>query len=456
MNDERIESKLAVIKKVIFIVWVILSLVSILFKAFTTRQIPTFSQGLADYVVFIASFVVLIIYLIINFTNEMIDERINKTIQKLFSVAFKIVIILAISAYIYQIITLKNYIVGVFPVNSFINSFFTITFIVYYLYARKQSIYFNYRLIENDKKTYFRGILKNALRIILIGASIYLIVYLTDLLNLYEINALVVTVSIGISVVLIIFEYLILSAFEYNHFSELLNHEQGRTILLSKNYIVLLIYTSVFSLIYFLFNQHYFYVMVSIIHYPYAYINKLEVIGKLLVFAEFDQFLFRIIMIAIFYHSLKKSLPHLLKPLKIIVLLQVLFMFYSFLNLVHMNLILQFIVRILNSSGFDKYMTIVNSINMVVQFMSLIIPFLLYRYFSKDNYRFAKLFLFLLGTNLLYALLPLLIHRIYYSSLFRVVSVILTISSIIISLKIYYDATKVYIEKKPENPELLA
>lgn len=456
MIDERIESKLAVIKKSIFIVWTIISFLSILTKAFALRQIPTLSQGLTEYVVFLLSAFVLLIHLLIHYLNETVDERIIRTIHKLYSYAFKIVIILAMIAYLYQLITLDSFIIGLFPINSFINSFFSLTFIVYYLYARRQSIYFNYRHIENDRKTYFLAVLKNVLVIIISGFLAYLIIYLTDLLNLYEIKVLEVTVSIALSIVLIIFEYLLLSVIEYNHYNEQILHEQGKTILLSKNYLILFVLTSIFSLIYILFNQYYYNIMISINDYPNDLILKLEVIGKLLVYAEFDQYLLRIIMIAIFYHSLKRSLPHHLKSLKIVILLQLLFLSYSLLNFVHSNLILPIIVQTLDGTELINYMKIVNFLNLSVQFISLIIPFLLYLYFSKEKFRFASFFLLLLGTNVISALLPLFINRINFSFLYSVVYVILIFASMIISLIIYFDATKIVIEKRPEISEIVA
>lgn len=456
MIDERIESKLAVIKKSIFIVWTIISFLSILTKAFALRQIPTLSQGLTEYVVFLLSAFVLLIHLLIHFLNETVDERIIRTIHKLYSYAFKIVIILAMIAYLYQLITLDSFIIGLFPINSFINSFFSLSFIVYYLYARRQSIYFNYRHIENNRKTYFLAVLKNVLVIIISGFLAYLIIYLTDLLNLYEIKVLEVTVSIALSIVLIIFEYLLLSVIEYNHYNEQILHEQGKTILLSKNYLILFVLTSIFSLIYILFNQYYYNIMISINDYPNDLILKLEVIGKLLVYAEFDQYLLRIIMIAIFYHSLKRSLPHHLKSLKIIILLQLLFLSYSLLNFVHSNLILPIIVQTLYGTDLINYVKIVNFLNLSVQFISLIIPFLMYLYFSKEKFRFASFFLLLLGTNVISALLPLFINRINFSFLYSVFYVILIFASMIISLIIYFDATKIVIEKRPEISEIVA
>ena len=442
MKDERIESKLAVIKKTVFFFWTLIALLFVVVKSAILKSLPQIHQGLTEYTVFTLSLVTLIIHRLLTIKKEILDERINFLIEKMYSIAFKIIIIGAIIAYFVQLLTLTSYLIGVLPINSFINFFFGITFLVYYLSARKQGIYFNYKIIENPNKEYLKSILKQVFIILFVGAFFYLLLYLVDFFNLIEIQVIEVTVAIGLSVLITSIEYIMLSIYEWNHYQESLRYENGQTVLISKNYFLFSMIVMAFFTVMTLFNLFTYPYILNYQDYPFISLIIVQGIQKLLLIYSFDMMLIQLLLILILNHSLKRSLPHEMKIIKTIMITEIIFLTYSFFQTLFSVFVTPFLGILLSSEQLVEFMQTNNYISYIMLLSSLLIPILMFRMFTRNHFRYASLYIIVIVAQVLINLLPLIINRVEQINGYNIIYTILYLSSTITRLIIFCLASK--------------
>lgn len=454
MKDERINSKLAIIKTAILTSWTVLALVIFVIKAIALKTIPQIQYALTEYSVFTLSLITLLIHRFIILKNDIIDERIRFLIKKLYYSMFKIIIITAIISYFIQLITLESYLIVGFPINMFINFFFSITFLIYYLYARKQGIYFNYQMIENTKKEYFKFILKRILLMVSTGAIAYLLLYLIDLFNLFEIQVLSVTLALGLSVLIIASEYLLLSIYEWNHYNEQLEYEKSKAVLVSKNYFIFSVFTTIFYFFYTVVNLYYFKVITQFeLSNQRLFISNMM---TLLMISSYDVMFIQFLMILILTNSLKRSLPREIKTIRLIMIAQIIFLGLSFIQTTFTLVINPGTISLVSEEIFSIYIKYSSYFSIFMIIGNQIVLLLLLLLFKRNHKRYTKLFLVIIFSNTINYLLSVFINRVQQNLLYNIIYLFFYLISSVTGLIIYYLASKTFITIDSFNQEALS
>lgn len=453
MNDERIEFKLSIIKKNITIVWTIISFLFIVIKLISLQKIPTFIDAGAEYIVFILSMITLIIHLILSLMTETPDERSEKKLYQFYRINFSLTIYCTVLLYYYQIIMNTQPYIGYLPINTFINLFISLTFIFYYLFARKQQIYFNYQTIESETSVYKKSVMNKIFFILFIGLGFLLLTYCLSSQNIIPTQTITTYLSIILSCFIILLEFLFLAIFERHHYQEARNHEMGQTILVSKNVLLIMIIIGIHNLAKVIFQAHYFIVMVSQTDYPASLVNFYQYIQLWFSISSFDVFILTLMSYFLIYRSLVRSHPQTRQRIKNILTLSVLFASITLLQTINSIFIQPFLFMGATTEMIQTYARTMNYINYGVSIVYFVIPILYYLYFKRLNYSFANLFIVQLILLILQMIFQLFFPAYYYQTLNLVITYLLSIVKFILMIMIWYKATKITITQKQVSLE---
>ncbi len=455
MNDERIDAKLSIIKKRITILWTIIAMLSIAFKWLLIGHFPNFSEAGAEFGVFIFSFIAIINHLIVGFSYETPDERMEKSIHNLYKSFFILTIVIALASYLWQIVHSQNNLITGLPINLYINLFFSLTFLFYYIYARRQGIYFNYRIIEKTTKAFIKSVFLNIISILSVGVLSALLVISLDALQYIPHQEIATIVIIFLSCFIIVFEYLFLSIYERNHATEALNHENGKTVLISRNAFLLTVMIGLFNLVFTVFNSHYYASLIDYQDLSGLTINVMHSIHLLLIYANFDFSFLKILFIIIVFLSLKRSHPEDKKILKMISFLQLFFVFLFFIQLFYMTFIHPLLFLRLSQQSTDAIqplLQMVTIVSFVIVILSFSVPLVLFFYFSKRKYSFAPLFLVQIGLSIISIVVPVFINRTLHINLYMIFIYVSSILYFSFTIILWNRVTKTYryIMNEPE------
>lgn len=453
MNDERIESKLSIIKKNITIVWAIIAFLFILIKLLLLQHIPSLIEAGAEYIVLILSAVALIYHLLVGVFTETPDERTQKRIYQFYHFIFPLTIYLSIGMYFYQILMYGQPMIGQIPLNSFINLFFSLTFLFYYIFARKQQIYFNYKTIELETKVYKQSVLKKGGSILLIGLGLCMISFGASNLGIIPQQTLITYIIIMVSCIIILLEFLFLAIYERHHYTEAINHENGQTILVSRNVLLFMIIIGLFSLFSSIFNSHHFIVMVNYNDYSHATRSIYDLISLFIFIGQFDIFVIKLITSIIIYRSLVRSLPESRLKIKQIITLSIILPSITLFQIMYSFGIMPILLNNAPVEMIQTFALATNLFNYVITIVSMLVPLLYYSYFNHYKYSFSTLFLVLLIMLVLKLIMPLVFPAYYNQYLNLVMTYILSISSFIITIILWYQVTHKIIIKEPLSLE---
>ncbi|PKL00272.1 MAG: hypothetical protein CVV56_06755 [Tenericutes bacterium HGW-Tenericutes-1] len=448
MNDERIESKLSIIKKNLTIVWVIIAFLSILVKLIALQSIPGLREAGAEYIVLVLSVIALIYQLIVSLSTQTPDERTEKLTYRFFQINFKLTIYLSITLYFYQILMNTQPMIGRLPINSFINLFFSLTFLFYYVFARKQQIYFNYKTIELESSEYKQSVLKKIGYFLLIGVGLCMIAFGASTFAYVPQQGWTTYIAIMLSCFIIILEFLFLAVYERHHYTEAINHEKGQTILVSKNVLLFMIVMGVFNLFTSIFQGHYFIVMVNYENYSHATRFIYEFIELLIFMGRIDIFVMSLITSVIIFRSLVRSHPESRFKIKQIITLAIIFSSIALFQPFFTIIIQPFIFINASATVIRTIAYGINIFNYVLAIVSLLVPLLYYSYFNGYKYSFSSLFLFLLVIPLLQMIITLMFPAYYHQNLNLIMTYLLSISSFILTIVLWYKATHYTITKE--------
>ena len=171
-NDERINKEISNLKKYLIILSVIVACIFLGIKIYySTINELSIVYYITELVIILAGTGTLIGSLFIR--AEIKDEMFYERIHKYFDKAFKIFVCLTFISFACVMGGTLLYENQDFSSAVTINLILTISLFVGYAYLRYKNIYFNYNLIEEDNKTYYKGVFKNILKIFLFFLIIY-------------------------------------------------------------------------------------------------------------------------------------------------------------------------------------------------------------------------------------------------------------------------------------------
>lgn len=188
-NDERINFEMTKLKKLIIIISLVLSLMFLTFKLFVnySRNVQ-FCLYSTEIVILATSLIILLGSLTIK--SDVKDEMYLQKKQNYYNKAFKILLYISFISYALvipgTIVTGDNFVLSS---NMCINMIMTSSLFFGYGYLRLKKVYFNYNIIENKNKPYYKNVFKNIWKITKFFGIIYLIallisvVYMTNYHN---------------------------------------------------------------------------------------------------------------------------------------------------------------------------------------------------------------------------------------------------------------------------------
>ncbi len=172
-NDERITLDMAKFKKIIILVSSLIALVFLLVKLFYKIVAGlSFYLYSTELIIVLTSIVTLIGSLFIK--AEVKDEAFIQRKAHYYNKAFKIFLYISFISYAVVIpAIIKNSSNSMFSSNVCINIIMLLILFFGYGYLRIKKIYFNYNIIEEDSKIYWKNVFKNILKILMFFGIIY-------------------------------------------------------------------------------------------------------------------------------------------------------------------------------------------------------------------------------------------------------------------------------------------
>lgn len=223
-NDERINLEMSKLKKLIIILSCIIATIFLSLKlVYKSSNNLEFCLYLPEIVIVVSSVIILLGQLFLK--TEIKDEMYYQKYEKYYNISFKVFIyinLLFFAIMIPSIIVTGND--SVFSPNISINLIMTSSLFIGYGYLRSKKIYFNYNIIEEDKKTYYKNVFKNILEMIKFFSIIYGVAFIVSIFYMFNNSPLAFLISIGIAYLVTIIQngvyYLFISFLERLYFNE--------------------------------------------------------------------------------------------------------------------------------------------------------------------------------------------------------------------------------------------
>lgn len=204
-NDERITLEMGKLKKLIILISGIIAFAFVIAKIFysISDKLP-FHLISTEIVILLCSIGSLIGSLFIK--SEVKDELYYQRKANYYNKAFKIILyIVFISFALIVPATVKTPEYTMLPSNECINIIMLSSIFFGYGYLRFNNIYFNYNIIEEDSKVYWKNVFKNVLKILVFFGIIYgisLFVSFFYMLKKFNINLLITIIGAFITTVI--------------------------------------------------------------------------------------------------------------------------------------------------------------------------------------------------------------------------------------------------------------
>ncbi|MGD9909075.1 MAG: hypothetical protein AB7U79_00550 [Candidatus Izemoplasmatales bacterium] len=449
VNDERYVINMGSLNRKMQLIWIVLSILSILVKYFTMEESSLFYLYIIPEMIFIVSGIILIAYEIYkSSSSEVDDERTSVNRSILYYRGMQIVIFLVALGYTTSIILMNyQFTTSASSPNMFINLTMLISFIVYYTYTRKNQFYLFEKYLLENQKDYIKFTLKK-ISVLLVYTFLLIVFGFALYTILFGLNIEIITIllSVLLSGLGICFWTIVIAVYEWITYHEkVIEEDQGKARVLSKTYLIfggwifiLSIFSSLLHSFYTYFAIHQITItmiqsdIIKVIIYLYYYV-ELTSIGRIF---------FIIISYLILYHSIKKAFPYR----KHLHLLWLMFMFISLVLLFGGYFMKIFSLLSLNRFliGFDfilKFNNIQFILNLVSSFLFIIILFMLNK---TSNVSFK-----LLLSIIIIRLLPFLVSYIFakggqaalLSTSYLIVNLVLSIISLFLTFNVYYQLT---------------
>ncbi len=223
-NDERINYEMSKLKKLIIILGGVLGLIFLIYKmlANVTRDLQ-FHLYSTEIIVTVTSIVLLLGSLLVRADEK--DELYIQKKAKYYHIAFKV--FLYISFISYALVIPATIVSGdnvAFSSNNFVNMIMMSSLFIGYAYLRLKKIYFNYNIIEEDRKTYYKNVFKNMLKILKFFGIVYLIALVVSIFYMAKYKPLsfifTIVLAFVISVISNCLYYLFISFLERLFYKE--------------------------------------------------------------------------------------------------------------------------------------------------------------------------------------------------------------------------------------------
>lgn len=253
--DERNKIQTGKIFRIVLLSVSLVALGSILLKSILTHIWNPFQlTNVPELVLFICGTLFFIYELILRSSNEQNDERTKSIIFQFYFRYSKLVLLLVLIGYITSISFINiNDDYTAFPFGMFLSFSLYFSFIMYYILSKREKIYLFEKYLFLPRRKYIHQVLRLILKVFIffIILTIYglLIRYLRNgismlnfvtVLNVY--SSLVFEIAFGV---------IIVSSYERIHYSESVIEEEKRKVpLLSKTYLVFLLWMMIASIPY--------------------------------------------------------------------------------------------------------------------------------------------------------------------------------------------------------------
>ncbi|BCR36686.1 hypothetical protein [Mariniplasma anaerobium] len=230
MNDERIASELNKIKGYILVLVFITTLLFSGTKFLVYGFI--YQLYLVDIFVLLVSGIVISTTFVMKHSNQY-DERLEQSVGRIYKLGYAVLLIGGFWIHYFAVsITPFDMIAFGYITNTLI----LIGFVVLIVLLKRKKLYANYKMIEEDSSAYYKLVLQNIgkllIMFILILGSILLVDYLFMIL---VIDIQILALLIGVSFVMLSIEYVIFAAYEKNHYDETRLTEKNAPRYLTKN-----------------------------------------------------------------------------------------------------------------------------------------------------------------------------------------------------------------------------
>ena len=176
------------------------------------------------------------------------DERVIVNINQHYNKAFKIILPLALVSYLISVILIiKTNSKTVIPPNLFINTFLFIVFIGLIFLVRKHRIYLNNNFLESDD--YYLKVLSVIGIGIIVTIGLIIFSFLFDIVIKGASSLNTMFNVLVVSYITISIQYLLYSVYEYNHYNESIEIDNGKLPIVTRNMVLFLSLYVVFSII---------------------------------------------------------------------------------------------------------------------------------------------------------------------------------------------------------------
>ena len=128
--------------------------------------------------------------------------------------------------------------------------------------------------------------------------------------------------------------------------------------------------------------------------------------------------------------------------------LQFVFLIISLIQLIFDTFIRPIIMIQVDSStilSIQALMNFVGILSLVIAVLSLIVPILLFFYFSKHKYQFANWFLFLIGLSIISIIFPMFINMMTHITVYIIFSYVRSILLFVITIILWFKASRTFV-----------
>ncbi len=228
MYDERINEKLSIISRNNLI---IISIISGVFLGLRLLIDKGLYGNFHELYLLICSLVILLGALVYKSTQELVDERIEKNVLDIYRLGFLFTVLTGFILY-YVLLFINSEYVGSsaqnIASNSSINLMLLICFILSYINIRINKMTLNHSIIEHDRKSYYRNVLKRVLYIFIYFMLLCLLILIIQLMMNKHILVFYITLIVIIfSFLEFSIFYFLISIYEKNRYDDLLERESG-------------------------------------------------------------------------------------------------------------------------------------------------------------------------------------------------------------------------------------
>lgn len=404
-NDERINSEMTRLKKLIIILSGVLSFLFLAVKLFvnSARNLQ-FCLYSTEILIAVSSLSIMIGSLFIK--SDVKDELFFQRKQNYINKAFKVLMYISFIGYAVVIpATMTSGDNSALSSNMCINMIMMSSLFFGYGFLRLKKVYFNYNFIEEENKTYYKNVFKNIWKITKFFGLIYLIAFLVSIFYMFNFNPISFILGILFAFITSVFSNSIYYLF-ISYLEKLFYKEENKKKITTPT-IILTIISCVCLLIYVILNLKYYMLIENgISGNPAIQIASLSYMMKSA--TEFLRF-FSVLTVIFLVTDLFKNNELKIKSNSKIVVAFIVFIAYEiFFSRIQVGL--NFAIEI-NSGSMDLYVIIIRNI----QAFNLLIKSLFYVTLS--------LFILIVNSKIIKGKIGLILMFIFWIILYAIIPI---------------------------------